>query len=82
MKRTLAYALFKQEIDDRAKRIQELETNSLILELEKEAERLSQSAIRGLDIYQDEKEKVYLELKEAYKNILIKNTQKYERLKR
>lgn len=73
---------FKQEIDDRAKRIQELETNSLILELEKEAERLSQSAIRGLDIYQDEKEKVYLELKEAYKNILIKNTQKYERLKR
>ena len=72
---------YEREVKNSEDRLYELETNNLILELEREAERFVQNAIRNLDVYQDEKEKVYRELKEAYKKILIKNTQKYERLK-
>ncbi len=71
----------KEELKRKEEIIQELEENNLLEELEKESERIARGIVKDLNIYKDEKDKVYNELKEAYRNILIKNTQKYERLK-
>ena len=71
----------KEELKRKEEIIQELEENNLLEELEKESDRIARSIVKDLNIYKDEKDKVYNELKEAYRNILIKNTQKYERLK-
>ena len=71
----------KEELKRKEEIIQELEENNLLEELEKESDRIARSIVKDLNIYKDEKDKVYNELKEAYRNILIKNTQKYERIK-
>ena len=76
-----SFVRMQEELEQKEAKIRELEASNLLIELDKEAERVARSIVRDLDIYQDEKEKVYKEIKEAYRNILIKNTQKYERLR-
>ena len=59
----------------------ERELLNLYKTLEKETDEIVNILVRGLDITSSEKEVVKEELKEAYKNILIRNTSKYARLK-
>lgn len=69
------------DLDYQEERLRQRELENLSKELEKETSDIVNIVVRGLDIYEDEKERVAIELKEAYKKILIRNTSKYERLK-